>query len=173
MAKRKYKGATVYLNDGFIKYQIQSLVDRMELAEEDATKAITKIVQKNADIIQNEINEELERHKLTGETLEHAIKPQAKVEEIGTSKVISANVGVTLSENLEDMKHGNGGYASLMLDYGTPKKRGQKNPKRKYKHHPAEPVQHRFIGSAVRRGRKKAEEETRNTFKEIIKEYLQ
>lgn len=168
---RTHKGASVTF-DKALYLQLKELVDNMELAADEANEVMKEVLQENADIIQGEINKVLEAHKDTGETLEHAIKPQVEAKQSRGHAIYSVDVGVRLSGNLEDMKHGNGGYASLLLDYGTPRKRVQKNPKRSYKHHVKEKVQHRFIGAAVRRGRKRCEKEGQEAFRRILERRL-
>lgn len=168
---RRHKGTSVTF-DRSLYLQLKDLVDNMELASEDANAVMQEVLQNNANIIQGEINKVLEQHVKTGETMKHAIDPKVEVKNVKGHQIYSVDVGITLTENLDDMKHGNGGYASLLLDYGTPKKRVQKNPKRKYKHSPAEPVQHRFIGSAIRRGRKRCEKEGQEAFQRILQRRL-
>lgn len=172
MAKRSHKGMTVNF-DRAIHAQLAQMVNNMKITAKEADAVLKKTLQSNANMIQNEINSELEKHVLTGETIQHAIIPKVEVKKISNVGAIAfVDVGVKLSGNLQDMKKGNGGYASLLLDYGTPKKRAQKNPKRKYKKAPTEPVQRRFIGSAIRRGRKRWEQESQQEFERIVKERL-
>lgn len=169
---RKHKGMTVYM-DQSVQRQLKQMVANMELTEKEATDVLKETLQSNANMIQNEINSELEKHVLTGETIQHAIIPEVQTTEMQSGAVVGfVDVGIKLSGNLQDMKRGNGGYASLLLDYGTPKKRAQKNPKRKYKKAPSEPVQRRFIGNAIRRGRKRWEQESQAEFERIVAKRL-
>lgn len=171
MAK-KHKGMTVNF-DRAIHAQLTGMVKNMEITAKEANAILRDTLQSNANIIQNEINSELEKHVLTGETIQHAIIPKVETKQLSSGGIVGfVNVGVSLSGNLEEMKKGEGGYASLLLDYGTPKKRAQKNPKRKYKKAPSEPVQRRFIGSAIRRGRKRWEQESQAEFERIVKKRL-
>ena len=173
MAKsRKSKGTSVNLIGKGITDQLWALYKEMEITREEANNVMKTVIQKHANIIQNEINSVLEQHIETGETIEHAIIPKVEVKEMKDGYLAYADVGVTLSENLDDMKHGNGGYGALLLDYGTPKKRIQNNKKRKYKRDPTIPVKPRFIGNAVRRGQKRCREEGQEIYEKILKEHL-
>lgn len=170
MAKRKGMTAEINVN---LRYQLHQLARRLEWTEKETNEVLTKTLQSNANMIQNEINSALEKHILTGETIKYAIVPKVEQVSVDWSRFWArVNVGVELSGNLEDMRKGDGGYASLLLDYGTPKKRVQKNPKRQYKHALTEPVQPRVIGSAIRRGRRRWEEEAQKEYERIIKEKL-
>lgn len=155
MAKR-FKGIEVS-QPVAVKNQLRELYENMQMTYDEVKETMLDVVQAGADSIQADINEVLNRHELTGETRQHAIVPKAEVTAIGHYAYIHADAGVDLSGNLQDMKKGNGGYAALLLDYGRPKKRVQKNEKRKYKHSLAEPVRPREISACIRRGRKKAE----------------
>ena len=166
---RKFKGVKVEVPQG-VKDQLKALYDNLELTYDEVKNTMLDVVQAGADEIQNDINAVLDRHIRTHETREHAIAPQAKLTAVGKQAIISANAGVDLSGNLQDMKEGNGGYAALLLDYGTPKKRVQKNPKRKYKHAISEPVRPRELSAVIRKGRKKATEAMINECDKILKE---
>ena len=171
MAK-KHKGMTVGINHD-IRQQLLGMLRNMEISIDEANDVLKKTMQTNANLIQNEINSALEKHVLTGETIEYAIVPKIETTKMASGREIAKiDVGVRLSGNLQDMLHGNGGYASLLLDYGTPKKRVQKNKKRKYKHALTEPVQPQVIGSAIRRGRRRWEQEAQEEFNRIMKERL-
>lgn len=169
MAIRKSKGIKVEVPQG-IKEQLKVLYDNLELTYDEVKSVMLEVVQAGADEIQSDINKVLDKHIKTGVTREHAIKPDAKLQAIGNMAVISANAGIEFSGNLQDMKHGDGGYAALLLDYGTPKKRVQKNPKRKYKHSIEEPVRPREITACIRRGRKRATEKMIKECDDILKE---
>lgn len=166
---RKFKGVKVEVPQG-IKEQLKALYDNLELTYDEVKNTMLDVVQAGADEIQNDINAVLDRHIKTHETREHAIKPEAKLTAIGKQAVISANAGIELTGNMQDMKEGNGGYAALLLDYGTPKKRTQKNPKRNYKRSLNEPVRPREISACIRRGRKRATEAMINECDKILKE---
>lgn len=164
---RKHKGATVYLDQG-VKSQLKQLYENMELSFNEVKDVMQEVVQESADTIQDEINAVLDKHDLTGETRRHAITPVAEWQQVGSSLFVKADVGIKLSGNMQDMKEGNGGYASLLLDYGTPKKRVQKNKKRKYKKALSEPVRPKVITASIRRGRKKAESQVQDAYEKAL-----
>ena len=177
MARRKIKGATVYF-DYSLKQQLLELLKNMELTEEEVIEVMKSTTLASANAIQSEINSILKKHNATGETISHAIKPEAKVEKIGDSIIVSADVGVRLSENLNDMKKGDGGYGALLIDYGTPKgtKRGSKrgtykkdSPKTPKTNAQATP---RAITNAIRRGRTKAEKTAVEAYTKAVERRL-
>ena len=175
---RKIKGATVYF-DNSLQQQLTGLLKQMELTEEEVIQVMKSTVNASAHELQGEINAILKKHDLTGETIQHAIKPEAKLTKTGETLIVSANVGVTLSENLQDMKEGNGGYGALLIDYGTPKgpkrgskrgnyrKNGEKQPKKK--NVKAKP---RELTNAIRRGRKKAEKAGQEAYQKAVQRRL-
>ena len=161
-ANRKVKGAQVYF-DNSLKKQLLELYKNMELTSKEVIEVMKSTTLGSAHAIQSEINGVLKKHKATGETISHAIKPEVKFEKLTYSMSVSADVGVRLSENLDDAKKGNGGYGALLIDYGTPKgtKKGSKrgpykkdSPKTPETNAEATP---NAIKNAIRRGRTKAE----------------
>lgn len=173
MAKRR--GAQIQMSEG-IKAQLNSLYQNMGLARKEAIESAKEIVAAGAYAIQNEINSTLEDHIDTGETITHAIVPKVEVVDIssgGKAQLkVYADAGVTYTENLQDKRHGEGGWAAVLLDYGTPKQRQQNNPRRKYKRPATKPVRPRVITAAIRRGRKRSEQAMEKKWAEISRKYF-
>ena len=173
MAKRK--GTSIQMSDG-MKAQLNALYKNMEMARDEAIKSAKEIVGAGAYAIQNEINSTLEQHIDTGETIKHAIVPKVEVVDIssgGKAQLkVYADVGISYTENLQDKRKGEGGWGAILLDYGTPKQRVQKNPRRKYKRPATKPIRPRVLTAAIRRGRKRANEQMEAKWAEISKKYF-
>lgn len=111
MAKsRKYRGSSIKRGNIIEMYGVSELLKKIESAGGKVDEAVAKAVDKSLEIVGEDMQNFMSKHRLTGETYASLEHIKASIQD----NTVKAMVGY-------DAK--NGGLPAIFLDVGTPKQK--------------------------------------------------